>query len=59
MDEEYCVLKSLLEKKLEEEPDLENRILEFNEFVSLKECYFCDGYNYNCPGYVKPQAYEK
>jgi len=67
MDEDLCYWKRILDKRLKEEPDLEEMILNIDSDKTivemgeerLKPCYFCEGYNYNCPAYESYKTFNR
>ena len=50
-DYELCKWKKHINDLIEQNPGLEEKIMEYKDRTMLITCYVCDGYNQECRSY--------
>jgi len=51
LDYEICKWKKHINDLIEQNPGLEEKIMEYKDRTMLIACYMCDGYNQECGSY--------
>jgi len=51
-DRKYCAWKQTLDELLKSKPSLEQEVLKDKKWESFRDCYFCNGYNFECKDYL-------